>query len=402
MTEHLSRDILRLLLQQEVRVRSQDPKLERHGDRWRIRPWVPYVTTTGEVARRQESIPLGKVGETTRTQAIDRKREVLAALGAGPVTMQANIKFSDLAERYRELGIPLLAASTRAKYVGHLERHILPAFGKLRLVEIDRLTVETWLSAKTKLSHATRLDLRNILAAVFSWAHSRRLWGGENPAHGAEVGRGGTVREKRYMSPEQIRRFLAEIRDTAVIPARQARLVASVAIVGGLRVSEILGLRREDLGADHIDIRRAWVRGAVDETKTKASARRVFLGELVDELRRLPALGYLFGIEGGDPPDDRDLQQHVWRPAAERAGIYHSGLGLHTLRRLHITWSQDEGAGALETMLRAGHTRVSTTTLYTMPDPRRGRALAETLLSRIDPARPPKTIEEDKALKTKA
>lgn len=33
--------------------------------------------------------------------------------------------------------------------------------------------------------------------------------------------------------------------------------------------------------------------------------------------------GWLFArTDNGDLPDDRDLQQHVWRPAAEAAGCY--------------------------------------------------------------------------------
>lgn len=381
--------ILRLLSEQEEKqVRTQDPKVQKHGDSWRIRVWVTKMAEDGRAVRVRESFRLGGIAEIKRDEAIQRKRELLATLGAGPVMIQAKLKFEALVEKYRETALPQLAASTQSKYEAHLGKHVLPAFGSLRLPEIDRLLIERWLASKSSLAHATRLDLRNLTAAIFTWAAERHLWNGTNPAHGAKVGRGGTVREKRYIDAEGVRRFLEEIRDTRILDTRRARLVAQVAIVGGLRVSEILALRRDDIAGDAVLIHGAFVRGSMGETKSESSTRRVGLASLAAELLALPVFGdgLLFcRRDTGELPDDRDLQQHVWRPAAERAGIYHPGFGLHTLRRLSLSWAQEAGAGAVEAMLRAGHRRVSTTALYTLPSAARERQIATGIMERLGP-----------------
>jgi hypothetical protein len=131
--------ILKLLLEQEdTTMRTQDPKVERHGDSWRIRVWVAKVSEDGQVIRVRESFRLGGLADTKKDEAIQRKRELLAALGAGPVMIQAKLRFDALVERYKEVALPALAESTQRKYRQHIERHILPAFGRLRLPEIDR------------------------------------------------------------------------------------------------------------------------------------------------------------------------------------------------------------------------------------------------------------------------
>jgi integrase len=365
-------------------MRTQDPKVERHGDSWRIRVWVAKINEAGQAIRVRESFRLGGTADTKKDEAIQRKRELLATLGSGPVMIQAKLRFDALVERYREVALPALAESTQRKYRAHLAKHVLPGFGKLRLPEIDRVLVERWLVSKSDLAQATRLDLRNLVAAIFSWAAERNLWNGTNPAHGASVGRGGAKREKRYIEASGIRRWLEEITDTAIMDAHRARLVARVALVGGLRVSEVLGLRHEDIQGDAVVIGRAWVRGAVSECKSESSRRRVHVGALAGELLAIDG-EWIFGRDGGNPPDDRDLQQHVWRPAAERAGIYHEGFGLHTLRRLCLTWMQEMGAAPLEAMLRAGHRNIRTTALYTMPNRSRDQQMAAGLLERLGP-----------------
>jgi hypothetical protein len=77
---------------------------------------------------------------------------------------------------------------------------------------------------------------------------------------------------------------------------------------------------------------------------------------------------FLFAREDGNPPDDRDLQQHVFRPAAEASGIYYPGFGMHTFRRLNVSWRHEVGATPFEAMKAAGHAKPSTTWDYTVTD----------------------------------
>jgi integrase len=131
------------------------------------------------------------------------------------------------------------------------------------------------------------------------------------------------------------------------------------AVIAGGRVSEVLGLQLRDVHVETqtVEICRRWHRGDVDFPKSENSKRIRQVGSLVADLAQLgsgrPADAFLFGRENGLPPDDRDLQQHVFRPAAEAVGIYNEGFGMHTFRRLNISWRQEVGATPFEAMKAA-------------------------------------------------
>lgn len=166
--------------------------------------------------------------------------------------------------------------------------------------------------------------------------------------------------------------------------------MAELCLVAGLRVSEALRLRWRDIDASRRTIRveRRYARGDFDQPKNASSRRERYIGQLADEIlfRRPAGAAHeepVFAREDGRIPDDRDLQQHVWRPAAERAGIYHPGFGLHSLRRLSITWRQECGATLVEAARQAGHARPTMTVHYTLDDLRREMQIVERLRGRI-------------------
>jgi len=375
-------------------MRYQDPKIERAGRRrryYQIRPYVRIVRQHGRIEVLRRRIRLGYCDEITLREARKRKAEIMATINGGQVTVASQLTLAAVIERFRAAHIPTLASTTRAKYEAHLRNHILPDLGHLKVGEIDRSVIAEWLLSKAALSKATRLDLRNLLGAIFRCVTEWRMWVGENPAHRAPVGRGGApAREFARLTDEQVLRWLDEIRDTAIMPAWKARQLAELCLVAGLRVSEALALRWRDIDPARrtIRIERRYARGDVDAPKSAASRRERYVGPLADEiLFRRPE-----GEDDDDPifvrpdgriPDDRDLQEHVWRPAAERAGIYHPGFGLHSLRRLSITWRQECGATLVEAMRQAGHSRPATTALYTLDDLRREVQVVERLRARL-------------------
>jgi hypothetical protein len=77
------------------------------------------------------------------------------------------------------------------------------------------------------------------------------------------------------------------------------------------------------------------------------------------------------------------LQQHVFRPAAESVGIYFPGFGMHTFRRLNISWRQEVGATPFEAMKAAGHKNPSMTWLYTITDQEREKEQVLRMCQRI-------------------
>jgi integrase len=404
-------DLVRYLLNEgeseDAMTRYQDPKIEIRSDVKRrfyfIRPYVPVATEQG-IQRQQKKVPLGFCDEMTMKQAKAAKQQVMATINSGKFLLQSQVSFDAVVQKFLEGRVPQLAVPTQGKYRSCIENHIRPTFRHLRMCDIDPPMVAAWLNKaaepvtvtkgdkaieKPGLSWWARQDLRNVLSAIFTKATEWRLWDGRNPCEGVDLGRKREKREKKIPKPEQLDQFLAAIADTRICTAGQARLMVQVAVMAGLRVSEVLGLKPSDIDGvkQTIEVRRRWHRGDVDVPKSEASRRVRQVGPLADELLR-QARGksdteFLFAQADGNPPDDRDLQQHVFRPAAEAVGIYFEGFGMHTFRRLNISWRQEEGATPFEAMKAAGHTSPSTTWLYTVTDRERETQQVQRMWDRL-------------------
>ncbi len=388
--------------------RWQDPPIETRDDVSRpyyfIRPYVPRPGTLG-LERKRKRIPLGFCDEMTMRKAQSRKQDIMAPINQGKFILQAQIRFSELVEKYRESRLPRLGPATQEKYDIQLRNHIMPVFGKADMADIDRQGIEAWLVREAgKHNHIDSdgevhefngmgswglLDLRNILSAIFTAAIDWGFWQGENPC--ARVRLGPTVPKRgEPVIPKaaDLQRFLGAIPDTCILPAASARLAVLTAVVAGLRVSEVLGLEPEDINIleGTLQVQRRWRRGEFGPTKTAASRRIRQIGPLAEQLAELgKGKLYIFEREPGTPPDDRDLQQHVFRPAAKAAGIYFEGFGMHTFRRLNVSWRQEEGATPYEAMKAAGHSRPQTTWNYTVTDVDREKLVVDRIWDRVMP-----------------
>jgi integrase len=386
--------LLKLHREGSAVIRYQDPKIERRTDGkrdyWFIRPYIPVVTPQGTV-RKQKRVPLGFCDAMTLKQARVAKSEYMTPINAGKFFLQAQLLFEAVVQKYRETVVPTLAASTQAKYTGFLNNRILPAFGKLELAKVDTPAVQILINQASTLGWYAKHDLRNTISAVFSYAKQVGLWSGANPCKGVRMGRKTTVRKKQIPTDAEVDAFLAALPDTKICTADQARLLVLVAVMTGLRVSEILGLQVRDLDLERqtLQVERGWVRGNLGGTKTENSRRVRQIGPLALALAqqaagKLPE-AFLFARENGLPPDSRDLQQHVFRPAAEQVGIYFQGFGMHTFRRLNISWRQEVGAHPLEAMKAAGHGSLGMTWLYTVLDAGREQEQMRRMWDRLLP-----------------
>ncbi len=393
-------DLIRAILERcgddMANQRFQDPVIRVRADVERpfywIRPYVPVFTSAG-LERKQKSIPLGFCDEMTMREAKARKGQIMASINDGKFLLQSQVPFADVAAKFREIRFPQLGTAARRKYESLIATHVLPAFGRSRMCEIDRAAVEAWLSIKAEagLSHWTLLDLRNVLSAIFSKAQEWKLWGGDNPCLNVKAAGVRAVRVKKIPKADALIRFLDSLHDTRICSAAAARLMVLTAVTAGLRVSEVLALQPGDIDrvARTVEVRRRWHRGEIAEPKTAASRRVRKIGGLADELAAFCAgrgeEAFVFGRADreGAPPDDRDLQQHVFRPAAEAAGIYHPGFGMHSFRRLNISWRQEVGATPFEAMKGAGHAQPGTTWMYTVTDDEREERHVDAIWERL-------------------
>jgi integrase len=411
-------------------IRFQDPKIVvRKGKRdyYVIRPYVARPGSAG-LQRKQKPIRLGYVDEKLSARKLqERKQEVMAPINRGTLILQAQIPFAELVEKYRDARLPKLSAAARERYESHLANHILPVFGKAKLADIDRQSIEAWLiregqphthrQARDGRGVKPRRDtpvtagsnpapwpeeveyaglgwwslwsLRGVMSAIFSAAEEWGLWHGKNPCSRIKLGQKTEKREKRIPNAADLQKFLAALPNTKYLGVDSARLVVLTAVAAGLRVSEVLGLQVTDVdtSAGTLKVERTWRRGEVGPLKSAASRRIRQVGALA---RQLVELGrghkFIFEQKPGSPPDDRDLQRYVIRPAAEAVGIYAEGFGMHAFRRLNISWRQEAGATPFEAMKAAGHSKPDVTWLYTITDAEREKAHVDAILERVLPA----------------
>lgn len=228
---------------------------------------------------------------------------------------------------------------------------------------LDRL--ETVRGDVRRVSPLYRGQVRNLLHSLFEkamlWNHTSLE---RNPMDVVRL-KGTTQRQKAILAltPDQYQRLLED-------PELPLLVKTVIAVLGGtgLRISECLGLRWDDIDLDagKVFIRRSVVGGRKYATKTSGSTRKLPLDEaVVSALRRWrvaePAVkGWVFGSERTGLPYDRDyLRAAYLQPAGVRVGI--EGLGWHQFRHSYRAMMREAGVSLESQKSLMRHSKLSTT-----------------------------------------
>lgn len=360
--------------------RYQNGKLEVRADvtrpYWFVRVTVPCIDGIGNRVQRRKAEALGFCDEIKRSAAMKLRSELLERINSPRMMAQSSMPFKEVVRRFIEVRVPQLGVAVQQRYPSQIDNHLLPAFGELKMKDIDRPLVESWLQSKklAGLAPWTCTGLKGLLSAIFTTAKSWRIWEGENPCEGIRIKKG-NLREKRKLTGEQLALILAALDE-------RERFIVQILFGLGLRISECLGLKWADINGSVLQVRRRWYRGDISEegeNKSEAGTRQMQLGQVLtaEFARRNPGPHrrdeFIFiGNDGKFPPDDRDLLREYFRPVVRRLGLYYEGFGWHAFRRNSITFRQTVGgATAMEAMKSAGHSSVDMTLLYTLQDPAR-------------------------------
>jgi hypothetical protein len=90
----------------------------------------------------RQNFIVGYKDEIGLKEARKRRLELLAKANSGLLHHSGGMTFAELVERFKELRLPSLKASTLGFYSQHLTHHLLPAFGELELEQVSRLRIE--------------------------------------------------------------------------------------------------------------------------------------------------------------------------------------------------------------------------------------------------------------------
>jgi integrase len=172
-------------------------------------------------------------------------------------------------ETYKPTVLPLLATTTQSSYECTLRKYLMPVFERMPLREMTALTLQKFISGmgKSELDGDTILKIKEVLSSVLASAVGYDLLT-KNPMLAVEIPRSKAVNKRKpkpHISPEDFRRlveFVTEPYSTMIY----------IAVFTGLRVSELIGIRWEDMRDEALIVDERFCRGDWSVTKTPGSA----------------------------------------------------------------------------------------------------------------------------------
>ena len=210
--------------------------------------------------------------------------------------------------------------STLKDYGSMVYYHLIPAFGDLTLTELTLDHIEDWIDS-LEVSNKRINNILSPLKQVYSDAFCDGIIE-KNPLQRLRL-LPITQREPRPFSLNEIQRILNQLTD-------QSYNLIKFAFWTGLRTSELIGLRWEDIDLDRHQcyVRVAIVGGREKTTKTASGHRTINLNE-----HSATALRSQFGFTEkklrvfNDPKtnlpwaNDQIIRKRVWKSALNTAGV---------------------------------------------------------------------------------
>ena len=306
--------------------------------------------------------------------------DITRPLNQGLVTIGSATKFDDYVEQeYKVTVLPLFTKRTQERYEGIIRKYLSPEFRQLPLRELTPLRVQKYITsfATSPLSHESKDKIRDVLSAVLGSAKHYGLILA-NPCEGVRLppSKKGK-RGKPYITLEQFQKLIQLI-------AEPYASMIYVAVLTGLRASELAGLKWKNVHEDSITIDETYSAGEWGRPKSDASNATIGVNpSVIARIHRLKTLtvdvragqGAVrhYRVVKSDGPEDNVFQlvsrnapqcpnnvlfKHL-KPAARSLGI--GWVNWQVLRRSHATWLKMAGADVKDAQAQMRHSRASTT-----------------------------------------
>jgi len=344
----------------------QREKRQKGPDIWVYR-W--YEVSSEGTSKYRKAI-VGNV-DTLPTETAALKAAQALRIDANQQTPQVESGPSTIAELVAHYRLKELAGerngrkafSTRAGYECYLDNWILPRWQDHKLNQVKPVAVEAWLDS-IKRARGTRAKIRNIMSALFHHA-MRYEWLDANPIK--------LVRQsaKRERTPDVLE--LEELQLLLTKLELRERTLVLLDAATGLRVSELLALRWEDVDFKTLELRvtRSIWHQVVGDCKTEASAKPVPLDSyMAEDLLRWQRMSpypmpsdWVFAsptMKGKQPYWPDNLMKRYIRPVARKAGI-RKQVGWHTFRHSFGTLlkANGEDVKTVQELLRHANSRIT-------------------------------------------
>jgi integrase/predicted RNA-binding Zn-ribbon protein involved in translation (DUF1610 family) len=274
--------------------------------------------------------------------------------------------------------------STYNSYVQHVECHIVPHIGTVKLQKLSGSQVN---ALYAKLAESGKKDgkkglspmtIRHVHSCLHKACKDAVRWGhiSRNPLDAADPPRkkGDGTKEMRTWTKEQLKAFLGAVSDERLSP-----LWHTIAMTG-MRRGEAIGLRWSDVDLENarLSVRRALIpinrEVVVSEPKTAKGRRVVALDPGTIEVLKAQAArqleeqndwddawietGLVFTAEDGAALDPESISRY-WRQAVKKSML--PRIRLHDLRHTHATLALQAGIHPKVVSERLGHATISIT-----------------------------------------
>jgi len=262
--------------------------------------------------------------------------------------------------------------------------HIIPELGKCKANNLTRGSVQRWINdLRKKLSPKTIRNCVSNLSSVFAWAQMMEMVP-NNPCRGVALPSSRKT-EANYLSKSEVATLLERLE---MVPERELKfkIAIYIALFGGLRKSEIMGLdwKHFDPVRNTLRIEQTRLIGRAvgvysDSTKTEKSVRTigipVELSAMLHSLKeQQEKAALLLGSEWKDSPAimKGEFGQCLYPQVLtrwftrfqEQQGL--RKVGLHGLRHTHTSMLAYLKTDKMLISKRLGHSQLSTTlNIYT-------------------------------------
>jgi len=306
-------------------------------------------------------------GERERERFYGSRQEVLDQMAAWRTSPKRKVRSTPITVRDHLTSwlVDVKASNRHATYAlreGTVRRHIVPYLGELRLDQLERDQVQGWIDtlADAQIGARTRHLALVTLTCALNVAISDDLLS-VNPCSKLKRRPRITKRSPYILSIEQANALL----DAARQDPYHALYV--LALRTGMRQGELFALEWANIDLDRATLRVEATltedehgRLLRTEPKTKASRREVALSPAavaaLREHRRLTSgfQGLVFTSSTGTPVRKSGFIRRHFHPLLRRAGL--PQITFHSLRHVSCSVLLANGASALETAERLGHT----------------------------------------------
>lgn len=242
------------------------------------------------------------------------------AIKSGGATISVMLE-AMLTDCKRAVDNKAMSPSTLDGYRKIIRGQLIPQFGAIRVTDLTAAQIKAWIKAKN-VTAKTAKNLLTPLRMVLDDALNDEVIQA-NPIDKLALGRllARNAKPSAYVvdpfTPEEVAAILA----TAT---GQARNLFQFAFATGLRTSELIALRWDDvdLAGGVVHVRRAVVVGVEKTTKTTAGTRSVRLSvQGIAALKQQREHTILRGARVFSVDDDQQIRKGLWQPILRAAGV---------------------------------------------------------------------------------